>query len=176
LCGHVSTLSVVRDRPSYRCSTYRCSTNGPGAARDGRRVRSTGEGDRGRGRDGGDMQAVGIMAGPVALAGGRTDRARHDEAPLRLTRPGRAVLVLLAGLVLGVGARGGVAGASGPGGPVEVRVHGVSSGETLWQLARGVAAPREDARDVASGLVRRNGVSSSGVQARQKLLPRVEEG
>ncbi|MFI2703290.1 LysM peptidoglycan-binding domain-containing protein [Cellulosimicrobium composti] len=122
------------------------------------------------------MQAVGIMAGPVALASGRTERARRDEAPLRLTRRGRVVLVLLAALVLVLAARVGVAVASGPGEPVEVRVHVVSSGETLWELAQGVAAPGEDLRDVVSGLVELNGLSSSGVQAGQKLLLPVEEG
>jgi len=121
------------------------------------------------------MQAVGIMAGPVALAGGRTERAQHDEAPLRLTRRGRVVLVLLAALVLVLAARVGVAVASGPGEPVEVRVHVVSSGETLWGLAQGVAAPGEDLRDVVSRLVELNGLSSSGVQAGQKLLLPVEE-
>ncbi|WP_353706723.1 LysM peptidoglycan-binding domain-containing protein [Cellulosimicrobium sp. ES-005] len=115
------------------------------------------------------MDAMAISTvGPLGPAGGATGRA--EERPLRLTRRGRVVLVLLAAVVLLLAARVGVAVASGPGEPVEVRVHVVSSGETLWELAQGVAAPGEDLRDVVSGLAELNGLSSSGLQAGQKIL------
>lgn len=117
------------------------------------------------------MDAMAISAvGPLDRAGGAAVPGRADERPLRLTRRGRAVLVLLAAVVLLLAARVGVAVASGPGEPVEVRVHVVAAGETLWELAQGVAAPGEDLRDVVSGLVELNGLSSSGLQAGQKIL------
>lgn len=115
-------------------------------------------------------------AAPSALGrGGAAERGVRPEAPLRLTRRGRAVLVLLVAVVLVLAARVGLAVASGPGEPVEVRVHVVSAGETLWGLAQGVATPGEDLREVVSGLVELNGLSSSGVQAGQTILLPVAE-
>ncbi|GED10186.1 LysM peptidoglycan-binding domain-containing protein [Cellulosimicrobium cellulans] len=117
------------------------------------------------------MDAMAISAvGPLGRAGGAAMPERAGERPLRLTRRGRVVLVLLAAVVLLLAARVGVAVASGPGEPVEVRVHVVAAGETLWELAQGVAAPGEDLRDVVSGLAELNGLSSSGLQAGQKIL------
>jgi LysM repeat protein len=116
-----------------------------------------------------DVMAISTVE-PLGRAGGAAARERAGERPLRLTRRGRVVLVLLAAVVLLLAARVGVAVASGPGEPVEVRVHVVAAGETLWELARGVAAPGEDLRDVVSGLAELNGLSSSGLQAGQKIL------
>ncbi|MGO1295559.1 MAG: hypothetical protein ACTMIE_15745, partial [Cellulosimicrobium funkei] len=60
-------------------------------------------------------------AAPSALGrGGAAERGARPEAPLRLTRRGRAVLVLLVAVVLVLAARVGLAVASGPGEPVEV--------------------------------------------------------
>ncbi|WP_264031505.1 LysM peptidoglycan-binding domain-containing protein [Cellulosimicrobium sp. SH8] len=117
------------------------------------------------------MDAMAISAvGPLGRADGAAVPERAGGRPLRLTRRGRVVLVLLAAVVLLLAARVGVAVASGPGEPVEVRVHVVAAGETLWELAQGVAAPGEDLRDVVSGLAELNGLSSSGLQAGQKIL------
>ncbi|MFJ2521157.1 LysM peptidoglycan-binding domain-containing protein [Cellulosimicrobium cellulans] len=118
------------------------------------------------------MDAMAISAvGPLGRAGGAAAPERAGERPLRLTRRGRVVLVLLAAvLLLLLAARVGVAVASAPGEPVEVRVHVVTAGETLWELAQGVAAPGEDLRDVVNGLAELNGLSSSGLQAGQKIL------
>ncbi|MFF2831439.1 LysM peptidoglycan-binding domain-containing protein [Cellulosimicrobium cellulans] len=117
------------------------------------------------------MDAMAISAvGPLGRAGGAAAPERAGERPLRLTRRGRVVLVLLAAVLLLLAARVGVAVAGAPGEPVEVRVHVVTAGETLWELAQGVAAPGEDLRDVVNGLAELNGLSSSGLQAGQKIL------
>jgi len=117
------------------------------------------------------MDAMAISAvGRLGRAGGAAAPERAGERPLRLTRRGRVVLVLLAAVLLLLAARVGVAVASAPGEPVEVRVHVVTTGETLWELAQGVAAPGEDLRDVVNGLAELNGLSSSGLQAGQKIL------
>ena len=115
------------------------------------------------------------MATPTGFARGGSARGARAEAPLRITRRGRVVLVLLVAVVLVLAARVGLAVAGGPGEPVEVRVHVVSSGETLWELAQGVANPGEDLREVVSGLVELNGLSSSGVKAGQAILLPVAE-
>ncbi|MBE7698919.1 LysM peptidoglycan-binding domain-containing protein [Oerskovia sp. Sa1BUA8] len=97
--------------------------------------------------------------------------ARQQEAPLRLTARGRAVLVLLVAAVLALGALwGGRAVASGPGEPVEVRVHVVEAGETLWQHASALAAGGRDVRDVMVDLAELNNLSSNGLQVGQRLL------
>lgn len=115
-------------------------------------------------------------AAPSTLGrGGAAVRGVRPEAPLRLTRRGRVVLVLLVAVLLVLAARVGLAVAAGPGEPVEVRVHVVIAGETLWELAQGVATPGEDLREVVSGLVELNGLSSSGVQAGQTILLPVAE-
>lgn len=96
---------------------------------------------------------------------------RQREAPLRLTARGRAVLVLLVATVLALGALwGGRAVASGPGEPVEVRVHVVEAGETLWQHASALAAGSRDVRDVMVDLAELNNLSSNGLQVGQRLL------
>ena len=123
------------------------------------------------------MGAVAIStAGHFGPADRGAAHERSGEPPLRLTRRGRAVLVLLAVAVLLLAALVGVAVASGPGEPTEVRVHVVSSGETLWELARGVAAPGEDLRDVVGALVELNGLDSSGLDAGQKIVLPVARG
>ncbi|WP_251150720.1 LysM peptidoglycan-binding domain-containing protein [Cellulosimicrobium sp. Marseille-Q4280] len=92
------------------------------------------------------------------------------EAPLRLTRRGRVVLVVLLALLVVLGARVGSAVAGSAGEPEEVRVHVVAAGETLWDHASALATPGEDVRDVVARIVELNGLSSSGLRAGQRLL------
>lgn len=96
--------------------------------------------------------------------------AAVPAAPLRLTRRGRAVLVLLGLLVVVAGVLGGQAVADGPERAVEVVTHAVQSGETLWQIAAGVTAPGEDVRDVVAELQELNGLADGSLVAGQVLL------
>lgn len=96
--------------------------------------------------------------------------AGASEASLRLTRRGRAVLVVLALLVVLGGVVGGRAVADGPQQATEVTTHAVMAGETLWQIAADVAAPGEDVRDVVLRLQELNGLSSASLLAGQVLL------
>ncbi|WP_454044181.1 LysM peptidoglycan-binding domain-containing protein [Cellulosimicrobium sp. Marseille-Q8652] len=104
------------------------------------------------------------QAGTVRRTGGA------PEAPLRLTRRGRVVLVLLLAVLVVLGARVGSAVAGSAGEPEEVRVHVVAAGETLWDHAARLADPGEDVRDVVARIVDLNGLSSSGLAAGQRLL------
>lgn len=99
---------------------------------------------------------------PQAPAGG----------PLVLTRRGRAVLVALALLVvLGLGglfANGASADALGE--PVNVAVHTVSPGETLWRIASGVTVQGHDVRDTIDDVLELNAMTSVDLVAGQQLL------
>jgi LysM repeat protein len=90
---------------------------------------------------------------------------------LRLTRRGRVVVVLLALTVcIPLGGLGGRAVASDPGRPIEVTVHTVAPGETLWGYAREIAAPGEDVRDVVAHLRDINELTSGTLAVGQVLL------
>lgn len=96
---------------------------------------------------------------------------RSASAGLRLTRRGRAAVVLLAGGV----ALGGVlsaqsAAAGGPEGAVPVTAHVVRQGDTVWEIAATVAGPGEDVRDVVAQIEELNGLRGGGIQAGQRLV------
>ncbi|WP_425954335.1 LysM peptidoglycan-binding domain-containing protein [Xylanimonas sp. McL0601] len=103
--------------------------------------------------------ALSAPHGPLGLGG------------LRLTRRGRAVLIVLALLValplLGLGGR---AIASAPGRPVEVTVHTVAPGETLWAFAREISRPGQDVRDVVAELRDLNELRTVALRVGQTIL------
>ncbi|MDR2722197.1 MAG: LysM peptidoglycan-binding domain-containing protein [Cellulomonadaceae bacterium] len=90
---------------------------------------------------------------------------------LRLTRRGRVVIglfaVFLASPALGFGAS---AVASQPTHGIEVTVHTVAPGQTLWQLASSIAEPGEDLRDVVWEIRQVNDLPSSQIHVGQTIL------
>jgi hypothetical protein len=107
------------------------------------------------------------------LLGGRPVAAHRAEPGLRdlhLTRRGRAVLLLLAALIVLAGVLGGRAVADGPEQAIEVRTYAVQAGETLWQIAGDVALPGEDVRDAVLRLQELNGLADASLRAGQVLL------
>ena len=91
--------------------------------------------------------------------------------PLHLTRRGRRVVTSLAiVLALAVGLAGGRAMASSPEQGIAVDVYTVGSGETLWSIAAGQAAPGQDVRDVLHELMTLNELRDSALAAGQQLL------
>lgn len=108
---------------------------------------------------------------PQAAPASRTVADRLGVAGLRLTRRGRVVLVLLAMLVVAPMATwGATAVASSPGEPLEVRVHAVQPGETLWGYAEQIAKPGEDVRDAVARLQELNEMRTASVRVGQLLL------
>ncbi|WP_239333672.1 LysM peptidoglycan-binding domain-containing protein [Frankia sp. CiP3] len=95
---------------------------------------------------------------------------RSAEPPLRLTRRGRAVLVVLVAavfcLVLSLARVTSLASSRGGGGPA--RVHVVQSGETLWGIARGLA-PEGDTRVVVARLAGMNQLDTTDLVPGQAL-------
>lgn len=90
---------------------------------------------------------------------------------LRLTRRGRSVAVALAVLLSAAfGLLGTNAVANGPGQPVEVRVHTVGPGETLWEYASKLTSAGEDVRDVVAYLRELNELRSAELQVGQVVL------
>jgi len=108
---------------------------------------------------------------PGVPAAGRPGRA---PAPLRLTRRGRVVVRLVAGLLLAAAVTAAVlllvrpAMAGTHSEPVEVRYHLVMPGETLLQIAA-EAVPGVDARDTAARIIQLNALPGSGLAAGQRL-------
>lgn len=93
---------------------------------------------------------------------------------LRLTRRGRAVLVLLlVGLLLAAvslgGARTQAAGVESEGQRAPVQTVTVQPGESLWSVAQRIA-PDNDPRDVVAQIRRLNDLESSSLQVGQLLV------
>lgn len=101
----------------------------------------------------------GAARGPLGLDG------------LRLTRRGRAVVIVLALLVsaplVGLGGR---AVAGEPAAPLEVTVHTVAPGETLWGFARQIVEPGQDIRDVVDHLRDLNELASGALRVGQTIV------
>ena len=98
--------------------------------------------------------------------------ASSTHAPLRLTRRGRALLVLLlAGLLLTAFSLGqqDTQAASVVGAQAELQSVTVQPGESLWSVARRIA-PDNDPREVIAQIRRLNDLESSSLQAGQHLL------
>lgn len=112
---------------------------------------------------------AGSLRRPIAVAH-RSTAAPADERPLRLTRRGRLVVLLLAALVLVAGVQGGQALADGPSRALEVTTYTVAAGETLWEIAAESARPGEDVRDVVLELQSLNGLATAGLDAGQELV------
>ena len=96
------------------------------------------------------------------------------SAPVRLTRRGRAVLVLLlVGLLLSAFALGSQAtqasDVAGHGADPQLEQTTVQPGESLWSVAQRIA-PDNDPREVVSQIRRLNGLTSSQLQVGQHLL------
>ena len=92
---------------------------------------------------------------------------------LRLTRRGRRVLTTLAALpliaaALVFGLNGGMATATSTSSSTTFRYVTVGAGQSLWQLALEIA-PSADPREVISDIVHLNQLSSSDIQAGQRL-------
>lgn len=88
----------------------------------------------------------------------------RPSAPVRLTRRGQVVVVLLLLAVLSAAAvaLGSATVASGEAGTVpETRVVKVQQGQTLWQIAA-EANPSGDVRDTVDDIMRMNSLPSAG--------------
>jgi Tfp pilus assembly protein FimV len=106
-------------------------------------------------------------AAPVARARAAGARRRWG---LRLTRRGRALVVLVvAALLLAAFSLGRVstqAVSDAPPTPAHVTVR---DGETLWQVASRIA-PHQDPRPIVAQIERLNGLDGAGLRAGQDLL------
>ncbi len=119
------------------------------------------------------------LVGDEAGRRGELPAVPARQAPLRLTRRGRAVAVagvlLLATLVsalvfaLAMGPAGGRSAAVTPtaGGAAGSTVT-VQPGDTLWAIASRVA-PKADPRVVVQKIIDRNGIAAASIQAGQVL-------
>ena len=97
--------------------------------------------------------------------------ARRIASPVRLTRRGRALLVLLLVSVVlvafSLGRTSADAGSTTAPSPTRTTV--VQPGETLWAIARRVA-PAADPRQTVARLSELNGLGSAPIVAGQRLV------
>ena len=96
---------------------------------------------------------------------------QRPPAPLRLTRRGRLVFLLLLALVAVTAfSLGRASSSSASGGPVVSRRSVVvQPGETLWQIARR-AAPGTDPRETVDRIADLNDLESATVRPGQRLV------
>lgn len=119
---------------------------------------------------------VSVPAARVREASTSGDRAGRTvghpgSTGLRLTRRGRLVVMLSAGVVTLLGVLSAQsATAESPASAVPVITHTVAAGETLWEVAGSISRPGEDRRDVVADLIVLNGLTGAGVQSGQQIL------
>ncbi len=93
-------------------------------------------------------------------------------APLRLTRRGRLVVVLVCAVVVlaltAAGSRVASGASSPPAGPVHATMI-VQPGQTLWTIAQEIGVER-DVRDVIHEIEELNGLPSARIRAGQRLI------
>ena len=116
---------------------------------------------------------IGTTARTAAVRGGPGITVPAAMPRLRLTRRGRRVLTTLAALpliaaALVFGLNGGMATATSTSSSTTFRYVTVGAGQSLWQLALEIA-PSADPREVISDIVHLNQLSSSDIQAGQRL-------
>ena len=114
------------------------------------------------------------MSPAAVMRGSRVDAPSNASAgtgSVRLTRRGRAVVIVLASiLALGAGLSAQRAMADGPADAVPVVARTVAAGETLWAIAGEVAGPGQDIRDVVDRIAEVNGLDGVELQAGQQIL------
>jgi Tfp pilus assembly protein FimV len=124
------------------------------------------------------------MAPGVAQAGAASRAARAGAAspppravrqagrrPVRLTRRGRLVLVLLLALLATTAFGAGRVSAGDESAHLtSVRQVTVAPGETLWSIARRLARPEDDPRQIVARVMELNGLPGDGrLRAGQRL-------
>ena len=96
----------------------------------------------------------------------------HHHSTVRLTRRGRVVvfaLALLVVLAVGFVLASGAVGTGEPGTPEPTRVVVVGSGDTLWEIAAGLADDG-DVRAMVAKIQDLNALDSGMLRAGQKLV------
>jgi hypothetical protein len=117
------------------------------------------------------FRSVPVRSVPVRSVAGSSTVASVRAGGLRLTRRGRAVLVLLAlALVAGAVLLAPRASAEGTVSAQEVQRHVVVPGETLWRIAADVTPAGQDVRDAVDRLVRLNHLPSASLMAGQVIV------
>lgn len=107
---------------------------------------------------------------PAAVPGARPVGHRAPQPPLRLTRRGRVVLVLLPAVVALSSAFVGVSAPFAQADPTATTTRAVEvrAGDTLWSIAERLA-PARDPRDVVAELERANHLPGAVVLAGSRL-------
>ncbi len=117
------------------------------------------------------MSSIAINPGFTRTARPARSTRVASTAPVRLTRRGRVIAVLLLlGLVLAAftafGSRSAATGEAGV--PVQTQTVEVGAGDTLWEIADDVAAPGET-RSMVHRIQELNALTGAGVIVGQEI-------
>ncbi|MBB6627172.1 LysM peptidoglycan-binding domain-containing protein [Nocardioides sp. KIGAM211] len=118
-----------------------------------------------------------VPARPAGRSTRRPVAAAQPRASVRLTRRGRLVVflaALLTVLSIGVALGAGSVASEKPGTPAPTEIVMVGSGETLWDIAAGLAGDG-DVRAMVAKIERLNALDSAMVAAGQRLRVPVTE-